>query len=363
MFDPVKRDDMEQIKLQAKRLLQSEYFSYLLGSLPNIVLILNENRQVIYNNKHVLAELNLEIDKDDIIGLRPGECLNCIHAGEGKHGCGSTEYCSVCGLANGVLLSERNMNGNQECRVSLTNGTTIILEAVTKPFMFEDNHYVLCSLVDISDQKHKEMLENIFLHDLQNTAGNFYSLSNNVDLFDKDEVFSFLKDNSQVLLEEIESYKLMLSAEKETLKVKKVEFKIIDLLESVKEALKKHISFLNSDIIIECPDVTIDNDRIILRRILFNLMKNALETGGDNKKVRVKVEIIDNICKIDVYNDFVISHDNQLKIFQKSFSTKGAGRGLGTYSIKLLTEKYLNGSVYFVSNEDQGTIFSLVISR
>lgn len=35
---------------------------------------------------------------------------------------------------------------------------------------------------------------------------------------------------------------------------------------------------------------------------------------------------------------------SQLQIFQRSFSTKGKGRGLGTYSIKLLTERYLKGT-------------------
>ena len=46
-------------------------------------------------------------------------------------------------------------------------------------------------------------------------------------------------------------------------------------------------------------------------------------------------------------------------MFQRSFSTKGAGRGLGTYSIKLLGEKYLNGKVGFISEQGRGTIFSV----
>jgi signal transduction histidine kinase len=44
-------------------------------------------------------------------------------------------------------------------------------------------------------------------------------------------------------------------------------------------------------------------------------------------------------------------------VFQRSFSTKGTGRGLGTYSIKLLTERYLGGRVWFESAEGQGTTF------
>jgi signal transduction histidine kinase len=44
-------------------------------------------------------------------------------------------------------------------------------------------------------------------------------------------------------------------------------------------------------------------------------------------------------------------------MFQRSFSTKGAGRGLGSYSVKLLSERYLNGKVSFTSSEDEGTTF------
>lgn len=47
------------------------------------------------------------------------------------------------------------------------------------------------------------------------------------------------------------------------------------------------------------------------------------------------------------------------QIFNRSFSTKGAGRGVGTYSIKLLGERYLSGKVSFTSTPDEGTTFSI----
>ncbi|MGO9255131.1 MAG: hypothetical protein ACLQU1_02335 [Bryobacteraceae bacterium] len=47
----------------------------------------------------------------------------------------------------------------------------------------------------------------------------------------------------------------------------------------------------------------------------------------------------------------------RLQVFQRSFSTKGMGRGLGTYSIKFLTERYLQGQVSFGSVEGEGTTF------
>jgi sensor histidine kinase regulating citrate/malate metabolism len=53
----------------------------------------------------------------------------------------------------------------------------------------------------------------------------------------------------------------------------------------------------------------------------------------------------------------VIPSVAQKQIFQRSFSTKGSNRGLGTYSMKLLGENYLKGAVDFESDEEDRTTF------
>jgi signal transduction histidine kinase len=58
-----------------------------------------------------------------------------------------------------------------------------------------------------------------------------------------------------------------------------------------------------------------------------------------------------------------MSEEVQRQLFQRSFSTKGIGRGLGTYSIRLLTENYLKGKVSFISNETEGTVFSIELNK
>jgi sensor histidine kinase regulating citrate/malate metabolism len=46
------------------------------------------------------------------------------------------------------------------------------------------------------------------------------------------------------------------------------------------------------------------------------------------------------------------------RIFQRNFSTKAqAGRGVGTYSMKLFGEKILGGKVSFTSSREDGTVF------
>ena len=64
-----------------------------------------------------------------------------------------------------------------------------------------------------------------------------------------------------------------------------------------------------------------------------------------------------------VHNPTVMPPAVQLQIFSRSFSTKGSGRGLGTYSIKLISEKYLHGQVSFVSKAGEGTRFTVRYPR
>ncbi len=53
----------------------------------------------------------------------------------------------------------------------------------------------------------------------------------------------------------------------------------------------------------------------------------------------------------------------QLQVFQRSFTTKGRGRGLGTYSMRLLTERYLGGRVSFASSPTEGVTFRAVYPK
>ena len=69
-------------------------------------------------------------------------------------------------------------------------------------------------------------------------------------------------------------------------------------------------------------------------------------------------------CQIfAVHNDAVIPAKQQQRIFIYGNSSKGEGRGLGTYSMKLIGETYLHGRVWFKSEEGFGTEFYFEIDR
>jgi signal transduction histidine kinase len=79
--------------------------------------------------------------------------------------------------------------------------------------------------------------------------------------------------------------------------------------------------------------------------------------------VTLGAKATDQAVEFWVHNPGVMPREVQLQVFHRSFSTKGVGRGLGTYSIKLLTERYLKGTASFKSSPEEGTVFTVRYSR
>ena len=115
MFDFRIRESKEKISRQAENILQSPGFRFLLEEIPNTILIVNRNRQIIYLNKMFPGPDSKNSGEgllgmrpgECLLGMRPGECLLCVHAFEGRYGCGSTEFCKVCGFATAITKSEK----------------------------------------------------------------------------------------------------------------------------------------------------------------------------------------------------------------------------------------------------------------
>jgi signal transduction histidine kinase len=105
--------------------------------------------------------------------------------------------------------------------------------------------------------------------------------------------------------------------------------------------------------------ITLITDDSLTRRILSNMLKNALEGSPEGATVTLGVRADGEHVEFRVHNPGAMPENVQRRIFQRSFSTKGEGRGLGTWSMKLLAEDYLGGAVWFSSTPADGTTFFL----
>jgi hypothetical protein len=320
---------------------------------------------VVFANIKLLEILDLEA-VENLLGQRPGEVLHCINANREIGGCGTSINCSVCGAVNCILESQKtNQTIVKECRIiSKKEGFQAYdFRVTTSPFHWNDDTFYMFSLIDISSEKRHKALEKIFFHDIMNKTGSLFGfidlLKNENDIDKIKELIEFLDIINKDLTEEIRSQRDLSAAESGDLQVKIETNNSIDMINASAIQLKHHEVTKDKTIAVDLKSdsVFFNTDGEMLRRILINMLKNALEavpvggivTIGCNKEKKVII--------FWVHNNAFIPEKDQLQIFQRSFSTKGINRGLGTYSMKLLGESYLNGHVGFQSSEKEGTKF------
>ena len=88
---------------------------------------------------------------------------------------------------------------------------------------------------------------------------------------------------------------------------------------------------------------------------------NAAEASRDGDTVKTNCGKDKSSVFFSVNNPGVMPDDVRIRVFDRFFSTKDENRGLGTYSMKLLGEGYLDGKVWFETDSDSGTTFYISI--
>jgi signal transduction histidine kinase len=310
---------------------------------------------------------------ESILGKRPGEVISCIHADEEPGGCGTSSSCAYCGAVNAILESQKTgLKAKKETRITATVDGKLKswdLNIISTPVKLSGDLFYVLVLQDISDEKRKLALEKIFFHDILNSAGGLNGLltilKEGANPEEMQELISLSEEASRDIIEEILLQRQILAAENGELKLKIELAKSFDIIVSANAKIGFHEVGKDKKIVLEKDSVNIDfeTDKILLQRVMINLLKNALEATHVNGSVKAGVETTLHTITFWVKNDQVIPKDIQAQLFQRSFSTKGTGSGIGTYSIRLLTENYLGGKVSFVSNEREGTIFSVELKK
>jgi K+-sensing histidine kinase KdpD len=370
-FASAARSTDEEILKEKEHIGSQALFNEIFGAMGGMNAVIDNNRQVVYANNEFLALLGLKT-VEPILGKRPGEVISCIHSGELPAGCGTSLACTYCGAVNAIMESQiTGMKTIKESHISTIADEKLKswdLKITSSPVKLGGNIYYIFTVQDISDEKRRKALEGIFFHDLLNSAGGLNGLLSILKEGTKPEetpaLISLSEETSRDILEEIMMHRQIRAAEDGDLLVKIEAINSIELLESAISKIRSHKVGQNKKVIIDNHSVNVDfeTDRILIRRVITNLIKNALEATVQNGSVVAGARLEAGKIILWVRNEGVMRSDVQLQLFQRSFSTKGKNRGIGTYSIKLLTENYLNGKVSFVSNEEEGTIFSVELN-
>ncbi len=151
-FAPAKRETIEVVQRQAGRLGQAPLAQTLLNGALNYLFVLNKRRQIVMASANVL-ELVPGKTMNQIIGLRPGEALGCIHAYECESGCGTSQFCRHCGAVRVILAGLAGHRHIQECHLTcLSNGREVSLElrVLATPLVHEEECYTLLAVEKVS---------------------------------------------------------------------------------------------------------------------------------------------------------------------------------------------------------------------
>ena len=369
-FAPAERIPIELVRRQAQTVAQSPVSAQLLNSVLNYVFVLNPQRQIVFSSKNVRGLLPGG-GGEELLGLRPGELLNCIHGAEQPGGCGTSLSCGECGALKAILSSLGGQAAAHECRITRrvnNHDESLDLLVYGSPLQFQDQTYALIAVTDISHEKRRLALERIFFHDLVNSAG---GLANLAELLSEDAPapmqndLRLLRAGFNDLLEEILAQRDLASAESGELALRMMEANSTRVIDQVVQLYQKHLIARDREIrrAPDAPALTLITDPVLLKRVLGNLVKNALEAVKPGGLVTVGCDDAGARIRFWVQNPGAMSDSAKLQVFQRSFSTKGLGRGLGTYSVKLLTERYLDGQAGFTSDPEHGTIFFINIPK
>ena len=360
-FAPAERATQGQVTEQGDQLRDMPLLRQFIDASPEILVVLNDCRQVVYSNRALMDLLGLKCEAE-LCGLRPGEVLHCIHASENEAGCGTTEFCSTCGAVRAILDGLAGNESVQECRIGVESGDSLDLRVRATPLKLAESQFVVLAVVDISNEKRRQALERIFFHDILNTAGgvNGYAYLLKLGAIeDLDKMADSVYRLSNRLIDEIKGQRELLAAESNELKPELVEVDALPLLREVAELYSQHQVAEAREVVVDpaSESVKFPTDRALLTRVVGNMTKNALEASPEGGRVTLSCRRDGDHCLFEVHNPSFMPRNVQLQVFQRSYTTKGAGRGLGTYSMKLLSERYLGGSVSFESKEDTGTVF------
>lgn len=345
------------------------YLNDVFCSLSYIFCILDQNRQIVFSNDILLKKLGIE-SAHQVLGKRFGEAIHCRYSSVEEAGCGTSEHCRYCGATNTILKSqETGLKATGECRIRvMVNGIESFLdvEATATPFVHDTISYTIFSIIDISEQKRKAIIEKIFYHDVMNVAGGLRGFFDIFNLLDEEERQKYIQMGaslSQQIIEEINAQRQLLQAENKDLEIHHQPIESLAFIQQVADDLQFLDVAKGKNIVVDKDslNVSFESDPVLLRRVLNNMVKNAFEASTDGQTVTLAVKKSDQKLKFTVHNPKFISRDIEMQVFMRTFSTKGPQRGLGTYSMKILGEQSLGGTVDFTTSEAEGTTFYIIL--
>ncbi len=260
------------------------------------------------------------------------------------------------------------------CLVNYKNNTKIPIEISLAKIESDKDDFVVAVIRNVSYQKENERLRDDFIatltHDLRTPllaaiSGLDFMLKGTLGEISekqKELVFAMKKSNEDMLgltnaLLEVYRY------EAGKIFLCKTRFCVNKLIKDCAKELEVLFKQNNTEIIFdfENEELMINADKNEIRRVISNLLGNAIKHGGENTKVIVKSQKIGKDAQISVEDNGVgLSKEDQMKLFKRfsqgTSKKRSCSTGLGLYLSRRIVEAH-NGSIWVESEVDKGSKF------
>lgn len=337
------------------------------NNLPDSVVVFNTARQIVYCNERFRALLPDKGENHSVLGQRLGEALSCLGLNIESGGCGMSELCRHCGARESLAALDAGISAEAdgECRLNLCDGNALSsldfrLHVWAMPQDGEVFHAAV--LADTRAEKRLALMERVFYHDALNLVSGMRGLC---------ELLRQTPDCPQqseldLLVFAVERLSELINAQREFNQAERGEYEVISsklhvrpLLEYIAALMRQESTGRGKIVALDshCCEISLVSDRKLVTRILINMFKNALEATPPGGTVTAGCDTEPDHIRFWVHNPGTLPQETKEQIFRRTFSTKGKGRGLGTYSMKLFAENYLDGQVGFTTDPESGTEF------
>jgi K+-sensing histidine kinase KdpD len=370
-FASPKRSSKDELNRQIQTITHNSLIDGVMHLIGGLVAVLNKNRQIVALNHSLLELLGVE-QPQTVLGLRPGEALGCVYADEMEAGCGTSSYCLSCGAAIAIVSSQETKEPvESDCALVAEccgHRKDLFFHVIASPIELQNEQFILIFLYDNTHQQYQASLERTFFHDIKNTISGLLNAGELLALTvskDNKEMARHIITMTERLSREVELQRYLSKAGPDGVGVRQELLSIDRIIDETYKTVAHHPA--NEDrkirILNRAPKACVRTDLALIIRALSNMLINACEASDADCDVIFEAKRIKDEIVFSVWNHKAIPESIRNRIFQRNFSTKdGIGRGLGTFSMKLIAERLLGGRVYFQSSNGEGTRFYLCLA-
>lgn len=154
-----------------------EYLDYV----PVPLLIINRDMYIVFYNQAFADNTDFSFE-NDLNEVRTGDALNCLYSHFGPDGCGSSRFCSYCGVYETIIesIKDDSRATHEAQHIQNIEGKIKAVDYLIQatPFIYDAEKHYIVTLTDISIDKWNSIMENLIFHNILESVKNSFGLLN-----------------------------------------------------------------------------------------------------------------------------------------------------------------------------------------